>query len=37
MDVRDYERLRNLGWTAEEVWQYLSETNNCDDGIIEED
>ena len=37
MDVKDYDQLRKLGWTVEEVWQYLSETDNCDDGVIEED
>ena len=37
MDVKDYDQLRKMGWTAEEVWQHLSETANCDDGIEEED
>lgn len=36
MDVKDYDQLRKLGWTVEEVWQYLSETDGCDDGIEEE-
>ncbi len=38
METDTYDMYRKLGWTPEEIWQYASETEHCDDEIeIEEE
>lgn len=28
-----YDMYRRLGWTPNEIWNFASETEHCDDGI----
>ena len=32
-----YETYKRLGWSDEDIWNFISETTACDDGIGEED
>ena len=37
MNPSEYDMYRNLGWTAEETWQFLSETSATNDGVIDDE
>lgn len=37
MNPEIYDVYRNLGWTAEETWQFLIGATETDDGISEEE
>lgn len=36
MGVDTYDMYRNLGWTPEEIWNFATESECCDDEVEED-
>lgn len=37
MENTTYEMYKNLGWTPQEIWEFASETEHCNDGVEEDE